>query len=535
MNSHAAKAHSQQQDAAPRGRLLLVDDEENILKSIRRVLRRGDWEIVTAADAEQGLRVLEAFKPEVVISDFRMPGMNGVEFLTQVKQQAPRAQRIMLTGQADQLAIEEAINRSEIFRFISKPWNDSHLVLTVKSAFEQYALLAENERLYRVTQEQNAELKALNAELKVLNADLEERVAQRTRMLSQAKREWELSFDCMQTPLCVVRAKDFAVRRANVAYSQVAGRSIEEIPSDTACYRYLFGRNEPCTGCPLPAAVESGKSARGEVQQAGRTYVVSAYPMAGDERVVCTYRDVTEEQAMTRRLVETEKMAAVGQLAGGVAHEINNPLGGILAFAQLMSRDAGRSAPDLESLKLIEESALRCKRIVESLLKFSRHSRVEDRRLFDVSKCVEDAAVLFRAQLKSTPKVVLSLGLADALPKVYGDPGQLAQVVLNLLQNGLQALPKPEGKLSLVTGREGDRCFFAVQDTGCGIEEKHLPRIFEPSFTTKPPGEGTGLGLSIAYRIVQDHGGSFHVDTRVGEGSRFTVFLPIPLQLERLP
>ncbi len=92
-----------------------------------------------------------------------------------------------------------------------------------------------------------------------------------------------------------------------------------------------------------------------------------------------------------------------------------------------------------------------------------------------------------------------------------------------------------EGVLKVDTGREGDRCFFAVSDTGSGIEERHLNRIFEPSFTTKAPGEGTGLGLSIAYRIVQDHGGVFQVDTKVGQGSRFTVYLPVPLQLERLP
>jgi two-component system, NtrC family, sensor kinase len=186
-------------------------------------------------------------------------------------------------------------------------------------------------------------------------------------------------------------------------------------------------------------------------------------------------------------------------------------------------------------LDLIEESALRCKRIVESLLKFSRHSKVEDRRHFELSKCVEDAAVLFKAQLKSNPRVTLELNLAAGLPKLFGDPAQLSQVVLNLLQNGLQALPHAEGTLKIDTGREGDRCFFAVSDSGTGIEERHLPRIFEPSFTTKPPGEGTGLGLSIAYRIVQDHGGVFQVDTQVGHGSRFTVFLPIPLQLERLP
>jgi len=519
-------AHTQEHSS--RGRLLLVDDEENILKSIRRVLRRGDWDIETATDAEDGLRRLEQFAPQVVISDFRMPGMNGVDFLTRVKEQVPLAQRIMLTGQADQTAIEEAINRSEIFRFISKPWNDSHLVLTVKSAFEQYSLVAENQRLMRVTQEQNAELKKLNA-------DLEVRVEQRTLMLSQAKRDWEQTFDCIETPLAVMQG-DYMVRRANLAYLKVAstGEGTNNASAAT-CYSYLFGRDTPCPGCPLPVALESGKSARSEIQQKGRTYMVAAYPMPGDKRAVCTYRDITEDQALTKRLIETEKMAAVGQLAGGVAHEINNPLGGILAFAQLMKRDSDRSPADKESLDLIEESAFRCKRIVESLLKFSRHSKPDDRRHFDLSKCVEDATVLFKAQLKANPKVKLEMNLAEGLPKLFGDPAQLSQVVLNLLQNGLQALPEAEGELRVDTGREGDRCYFAVADTGTGIEEKHLPRIFEPSFTTKPPGEGTGLGLSIAYRIVQDHGGVFQVDTQVGQGSRFIVYLPIPLQLERLP
>jgi two-component system, NtrC family, sensor kinase len=521
---------AQTQVAGPRGRLLLVDDEENILKSIRRVLRRGDWIIETALDAEEGLKALERFTPEVVISDFRMPGMNGVEFLTRVKQQVPRAQRIMLTGQADQQAIEEAINRSEIFRFISKPWNDSHLVLTVKSAFEQYALQAENERLLRVTQSQNEELRRLNAEL-------ETRVALRTHLLSQAKREWELSFDSIETPLAVVRAKDYVVRRANRAYAQVASRTAEELsPAEQPCYQLLFDRDSPCPNCPLAEAMAGGKGARAEITQKGRTYAVAAYPLTGEGRAVCSYRDVTEEREITRRLIETEKMAAVGQLAGGVAHEINNPLGGILAFAQLMKRDAGRTSSDLESLSLIEESALRCKRIVESLLKFSRHSRAEDRRPFKLNKCIEDAAVLFKAQLKSYPNITLELKLAPDLADLYGDPAQLSQVVLNLLQNGLHALPPNGGRLTIETGREDARLFFRVIDTGSGIEERHLPRIFEPSFTTKPPGQGTGLGLAIAYRIVEDHGGNFKVETRLGEGSRFTVFINIPLQLDkRLP
>src|SRR5215468_9429587 len=203
------------------GRLLVVDDEENILKSLRRVLRSQDWEIRTALDGERGLKILEQFTPEVVISDFRLPGMNGADFLLHVKQRVPLAQRIMLTGHADQRAIEEAINRSEIFRFIAKPWNDSALLLTVQSAFEQYAVQVENHRLQEVTRLQNEELKALNAEL-------EERVQQRTRLLV-VKREWELSFDSLDLPLAVVRGADYSVRRANLAYARVSGQAIQSV------------------------------------------------------------------------------------------------------------------------------------------------------------------------------------------------------------------------------------------------------------------------------------------------------------------
>jgi len=502
------------------GKLLLVDDEENILRSIQRVLRRGNWLIESATDAQRGLEIFKSFAPEVVVSDFRMPGMNGVEFLSRIKQLSPRTQRIMLTGLADQHAIEDAVNRSEIFRFVSKPWSDAQLLMTVQSAFEQFFVASENERLYQLTQKQNDELRRLNS-------DLEERVVQRTQLLIGAKREWEMSFDSIDLPLAVVYGEDFVLRRANLAYARAARRPIQEIARRPRCHHFLFGRSEPCPGCPLASAMKSGQERRAEITHEGRTYVLSVYPMTEERQAVCSYREVTEERAMTRRLIESEKMAAVGQLAGGVAHEINNPLGGILAFAQLMQRDDGRPSPDRETLALIEQSAIRCKRIVESLLKFSRRSHSDEKRAFDLSRCVEDATLLFRAQIKSCPRVTMEVKLASGLPPVYGDPGQLVQVVLNLLQNGLQSLPNAEGTLTVETGHDGERGFLRVSDTGSGIQPAHLTHIFEPSFTTKPPGEGTGLGLAIAYRIVEDHGGRFEVDTAVGSGSRFTVSLPV--------
>jgi len=515
-------ALAQTSAAVATNRLLLVDDEENILRSIKRVLRRGNWQVETASDGQQALEVFRTFQPAVVISDFRMPGMNGVEFLSRVKELAPKTQRIMLTGHADQQAIEEAINRSEIFRFISKPWNDQQLVLTVTSAFEQFALAADNARLYQLTQEQNESLRDLNA-------DLETRVSLRTHALAVAKQEWELTFDSLATPVVVV-GQDLVVRRANQAAANLSHRVLTELRQRPELHPWLFGSARPDADAVLAQAFATGQVQTTEVAHQGRTYVLSVYPMVSERRAVCAYRDVTEERELNRRMLETEKMAAVGQLAGGVAHEINNPLGGILAFAQLMKRDPGRTPEDQEALDLIEESALRCKRIVDSLLRFSRRSRDEDRRPFDVSRCVDDAVFLFRAQLKSSPRARLEVQLASGLPEVHGDPAQLGQVVLNLLQNGLQALPQREGMLRVETGTNPDgQVFLRVADTGSGIAAEHLPKIFEPSFTTKPPGEGTGLGLAIAYRIVQDHHGHFTVQTEVGRGSTFTVNLPIPL------
>ncbi len=500
-------------------RLLLVDDDLLVISALQRTLRRGPWEILTANDGEAGLKAFEANRPEVVIADYRMPRMDGVQLLHKVKELAPRTERILLTGQAEQSAIERAINSSEIHRLIFKPWNDDQLYSTVVAATEHYALVADNERLYALTQKQNEELRDLNA-------DLEQRVSLRTVQLVNAKREWEAAFDTIEQPLALVQTTDLRVRRGNLAYARAAGKSIHALAEKPHCYRYLFDRDAPCEGCSL-ASGATDKPAVAHIQHQDRHYQLSVYPMA-QKVAVCAYRDTTDERQMIQRSIETEKMVAVGNLAGGVAHEINNPLGCILAVAQMMRRENGRTPEDVEWLGQIEESVVRCKRIVESLLKFSRKSRNTDRRAFDLSRCVEDASLLFRAQLKGFPNVALESVFERNLPEVYGDAGQLTQVVFNLLQNGLQALPQAKGRLTVQTGRRGEHCFLSVTDTGSGIPAENLQRIFEPHFTTKAPGEGTGLGLAIAYRIVEEHGGRFEVTSELGKGSRFTVLIPIP-------
>ena len=238
--------------------------------------------------------------------------------------------------------------------------------------------------------------------------------------------------------------------------------------------------------------------------------------------MVVVFKDVTDEREVSRRLFHAEKMSAVGQLAGGVAHEINNPLGGILAFAQLMSQEE-RSAEDAENLRLIQDAALRAKRIVESLLRFSRRPREEEKGPVDLSKVLEEALFLVKPQLKEG-RVEIARRYQGAVAR--GNANQLQQIALNLLVNAIQAM-SGVGVLTLGCGAgEEGRVKLWVADTGPGVRAEDAKRIFEPFFTTKAEGQGTGLGLSICYQIAEEHGGTIRLEPSDERGARFVLELP---------
>ncbi len=185
-------------EALPETSLLVVDDDEHVRRALRRVLRRTRCRVLDAPDAEGALAILEREPVHVVVSDYRMPGMSGVEFLRVVKERWPRIQRVLLTGQADSTAIEEAVNRSEIFRFIWKPWDDGHLLITIQSAIDQFWIVEENERLQALVSDRNAELERLNR-------DLDGKLIARSEALVRAAQEWRACFDAIGDPLAIIR------------------------------------------------------------------------------------------------------------------------------------------------------------------------------------------------------------------------------------------------------------------------------------------------------------------------------------------
>ena len=278
--------------------------------------------------------------------------------------------------------------------------------------------------------------------------------------------------------------------------------------------------------------VEMESQASGEA----RHYRITKIPMHQDggaiSHVITIGEDITEWRQAQQRLTETEKLAAVGQLAAGVMHEINNPLATILACCEALAlRTADLAPPDRhgydEYLKIIDTEVQRCRRIVESLLDFSRPKGV-DKKPTDVNGVVELTLFLLKHHARFKRLNVVRQ-LATGLPTVLADHERLIQSFMALMLNALDAMDS-RGTLTVrsrFNPDRGDEILLEFIDTGTGIKREDLPKIFEPFFTTKPQGRGTGLGLSICYGIIAEHRGRIDVESQVGVGSNFRVYLPI--------
>jgi signal transduction histidine kinase len=223
-------------------------------------------------------------------------------------------------------------------------------------------------------------------------------------------------------------------------------------------------------------------------------------------------------------LVQSEKMAAFGQLGAGIAHEVKNPLTGIRGHAQLALRKLEPDHPLRAKLEIIERETARCMGIIGSLLKFARQERAEKAPI-DVNEVVEDALAIVDHQL-GLARITIERALATGLPRVLGNANQLQQVLLNLALNAQQAMGERGGTLRVETGIANGAVQIRVSDTGPGIPADVQRRIFEPFFTTKPAGQGTGLGLSVSYGIVRDHDGDIGVASEPGRGAVFTLTFP---------
>ncbi|MFP5212683.1 MAG: two-component system sensor histidine kinase NtrB [Acidobacteriota bacterium] len=336
----------------------------------------------------------------------------------------------------------------------------------------------------------------------------------------------------------VILSPDLRIESVNHVFYEVFK---ERYPTGKFCYEVFRDKKEPCPLCPVITARDRNQVCRQlaifPVEGRNRHFEITASPIPDSvgkpSHILLLKRDVTMEKEYQAKFYQAEKMATIGVLAAGVAHEINNPLTAISGFAEGLKRRLPRLADKVdddlaadfdEYVGIILKECERCREIVQGLLTFGRQNSA-DFTFVDLNGVVRETLRLLHNDLKKYDKELICLELDESAPPVYGNSSQLKQVVLNLLSNALYAT-QGIGSITFRTQQKEGWVSLIVEDTGSGIPSECLGKLFEPFFTTKPPGKGIGIGLSTCYNIVKNHGGEIVVCSEEGEGATFFVRLP---------
>lgn len=558
--------------------VLVIDDSPLLCKTVCAAIAALGYQVRSAAGGKEALMILNhpTDRIDVVISDVMMPVIGGVELMGIIHEIDQDMPVILMTAFSNMEIVLIAIKK-RAFDLIQKPIDVSLLQQAVGKAMKHRNLLF-LEKNYVETLRQT--VKAKTRELQNKMSELEESRAVQTEeheklkklfcKVEEIKLEWERTMDCIGDMVLLVN-EDGKIRRCNKALRLFTDTSYA--PINGTHWRELFQSHSLL----LDKSTEFISGAELYHAPSGSWFIFTAYPFTygndtADYGTVITLHDTTELkntvgalenaykklQATQAQVLQHEKMASIGQLAAGVAHEINNPIGFVssnlntltkyldrlTAFITYQTGIIGQDAsPEVQkeladmrqSLKvdhiindiasLINETldgASRVGKIVQDLNTFSRVDTGE-RCMSDVTECLESAINIAWNELKY--KVTIHRDF-DEIPRIKCNPQQLSQVFINLLVNAGHAI-EGKGKVSITTRVYKSVIYIAITDTGCGIALDNQSRIFEPFFTTKDVGKGTGLGLSISYDIIKKHKGDITVDSSVGKGTTFTIRLPL--------
>jgi two-component system NtrC family sensor kinase len=342
------------------------------------------------------------------------------------------------------------------------------------------------------------------------------------------------------TDIVAVISLDYRIRSVNHSFFDIYPGAD---PEGGLCYDIFRGRSQPCEQCVLRKALAANRVCHQDtivpVRGRNRHFSITASPLRNSRGlpadILVVKRDVTLVKEFQAQYYHAEKMATIGLLAAGVAHEINNPLTSIQGFADGLQKRMARLSQIIdddtlksdfaEYLDIIRKECRRCSGIVQSLLTFSPRKTTELTRI-NLDPLIRNVLRILHHKLKQYPDDLIRLDLDAHLPAIRGNAAELEQVILNLVLNALDAVDQA-GAIDIRTRAEAEGpVLLAVADNGCGIPAEDLPKLFEPFFTTKPVGKGIGIGLSTCYHIIQAHGGEIRVDSVLGRGSEFTVRLP---------
>jgi two-component system, NtrC family, sensor kinase len=376
----------------------------------------------------------------------------------------------------------------------------------------QAATAIENGRLYRQLHLKASELDRLRA----FNENILESLDAGLLVVDPADR--------------VIRWNQALERLVGTTHTEALGQSLDHLFDSSFLEALRTARRDQPHGAALYRMPLTGRGARQSVQLLVNVTIIPLQPVSGASAqpgTIVIVDDITERAQLEEQLRISEKMASLGLLAAGVAHEVNTPLTGISSYTQMLLEQADRDDPRTRLLEKIEKQTFRAARIVNGLLHLSRPSAIDpsERTDVDLNAVIGDVLALLEHQFeKGSIKIRRELAVHPV--RVNGYEFKLQQVFLNLFLNARDAMPRG-GWLSIATRVESSQAVAEVSDTGTGIPQELLARIYDPFFTTKATGRGTGLGLSIAYGIVREHQADIQCESQPGQGTRFTLRFPL--------
>jgi len=500
-------------------KILIVDDEPEILDTLETILKMEDYQVCRAESGQDAIQLFQTEGFDLVITDNSMPVMSGIEVIQRIKKLDATVEVIVLTGHATMENAVQALKEGGAFNYLTKPIGsiDDFLVI-IRRALEKRQLRLENNTLIQ-------ELKQEVKDRKIVE-----------RQLLRSKRTFQSVFDGMGEPLMLL-AHDMSVKVINKAARDYSNAHHYKDVLGKPCYQVFAGKSAPCRDCNFHVSMLSGKTMifeRKGLKNPEVTEEVVIYPLrdrsGGRNDAIVRIRDITSKKRVEERLMRADRLASLGQLSGGIAHEIRNPLASIKLFKDILydQEKFHRTVQEIEILDEIEDSINRIDGIIKRVLDFAKSKSAS---LVDIgiNELIRESARLWSPNLRKF-HVALKLELEHHLPMVHGDMIGLQQVIYNLVLNAIEAMGRG-GSLSIKTTKglsthsaRQKAVFIEVNDTGPGISRKHWDSIFNPFFTTKST--GTGLGLSISHQIIKHHSGNFSFESQPEKGTTFRIELP---------
>ncbi len=370
------------------------------------------------------------------------------------------------------------------------------------------------------------EILAAQSSLSLENALSFEQLKIQGNELTLSKNKLEAIFNGIASPVCLISI-EYTIQEANTAAVTFFGNNKKELIG-SKCYKAFFHRDRPCTFCKALDGLHTGVLQETDAHINDKIYSFQFHNVRVPENSKNVFieilTDITEQKKLQEEMFRTEKMAGIGTLATGIAHELNNPLAAITGTAEIMLSEVEKDSPHKEYLNDILSYSKTAANVIKELSIYSRKEEVKQKQNVEIISILEFSLRL--ATRGSDSQGILVNRNYHALPSIEANEGELQQLFLNLIVNANQAM-EGVGTLTLSCYEKSNFVYISVSDTGCGIPEKNIHQIFTPFYTTKPPGAGTGLGLTNCYNIAEKMGGRIIVKSTVGVGSEFTAIFPL--------